>query len=164
MGLDNGIVLRTRKRFEVLEKVGIEYKVKHTLTAYGSVTRNEVEIPTDLIYEYDVTYWRKCWNIREIVQNVTGEDFKDGDYTYLNKAEIDEIIKGLNEKNAPEVWNRDCRNGETIWDAEEMYITRRDDHNSCIYYDMRKLAALALVLKELEKDENSYICWFYDSY
>lgn len=164
MGLDNGILLRTRKRFEVLEKVGIKYKVENTLVFYDPETENEVETPTDLIYEYEVAYWRKCWNIREIVADATGKKFEDSGDTYLNRAEIDEIIKGLNAKNSPEIWNRDCQYGDTIWDAEEMHITRRDDRNSNIYYDMRKLAALALVLKELEEDENSYICWFYDSY
>lgn len=164
MGLDNGIVLRTRKRFEVLEKVGIEYKVENVFVTYDPETEQDVETPTDLIYEYDVTYWRKCWNIRGIVVDAVGKDFEDGGDTYLNRGEIDEIIKGLNAKNSPEIWNRDCWNGETIWDADEMHITCRDDRNSYIYYDMRKLAAVALVLKELENDKDSYRCWFYDSY
>lgn len=164
MGLDNGIVLRTKKRFEVLEKVGIEYKVKNVFVTYDPKTEQEIETPTDLIYEYEVTYWRKCWNIREIVRDVTGMNFDDGGDTYLNRGEIAKIIKGLYVKNSPEIWNRDCWYGDTIWDAEEMHITCRDDRNSYIYSDMRKLAALALVLKELEKDEDSYICWFYDSY
>lgn len=164
MGLDNGIVLRTRKRFEVLEKVGIEYKIENVFVTYDPETEQDVETPTDLIYEYDVAYWRKCWNIRGIVADATGKKFEDGGDTYLNRGEIDEIIKGLNAKNSPEIWNRDCWNGETIWDADEMHITRRDDRDSYIYYDMRKLAAVALVLKELENDKDSYRCWFYDSY
>ena len=164
MGLDNGIILRTTKKLNIPEGYGIEYT--HDLyEQYYNFEDKEWEIKaTRFEHKYSFGYWRKCWNIRNLVRSISMYFVEDGD-TPLFKEDIDDLIIELYRKNDPDVWGEDYESGETIWSVEEMHIMKPDDRNSYIYNDMRKLAILAQMLDLLDDEPNgAYQCYFYDSY
>ena len=86
MGLDNGICI---KRNEYSNKIKI-------------LSKYEESYDTRKIYDFDICYWRKCWNVRrDIFQVINAEE--DSMYHFnLDIYDIKEILKVLksyNEKN-----------------------------------------------------------------
>lgn len=66
--------------------------------------------------EYEILYYRKCWNLRYLIMDVTTECFNEHNELPIKQGEIKEIIKSfksLNEHN----WEDE---GRSIWDFEEM--------------------------------------------
>ena len=100
MGLDNGIVLRTKKPL-------IDIEVPAFIKVEKDFTNNEIEI----------CYWRKCWNIREKVFEAIGEHDENAYEFEIRSTTLNKIIESLtNFLTLKEEWNTE----ESIWDFEEM--------------------------------------------
>lgn len=135
MGLDNGIMLKIKDK----KKFG-------TLPPF---LRHEEWEPED---EYEVLYWRKCWNIREEVFSMLHSFHpKDGDNCVFSVAKLEEIIYHLNDCYEPKWWNE---HDDSIWDFNDI----------CKNYHYHLLNAMRLVEFLKEKDPGSYELYFYDSY
>ena len=135
MGLDNGIMFKIKNK----EKFG----------AIPSWFRRE-EWEEKYNYDYEVLYWRKCWNVRDAILNYlpnTNDYGGNFDMTLEQLEDIFEILKGLYNE---ESWDE----GDSIWSWEEVgeaYIEHLE-------YARKVLAWLKT------KPEDSYQLYFYDSY
>ena len=133
MGLDNGIVLKIIER-----------------EAFGPIPewfRHDSWQPAD---EYDINYWRKCWNVRSAIADVIGGIYDNGE-TPLMYEDIIAVIKRLkqfNEKN----WLGDSWDEGSIWEWDEI----KGNHRGCI----KRLKKLARLMKRHPEIE----VYFYDSY
>jgi len=130
MGLDNGIVVTKSK---IADKI---FKNKKRFYYY------------DYASEYEIIYWRKCWNIRAEVKKITGIFFDNDAQIALSIDDIAKLIKylkNLNKKN----WED---GGYSIWTWEEY-----KDH---IKQDIKNLKYLLQYMKKYPELE----VWFYDSY
>ena len=105
MGLDNSIILRTKHKFQEDEIPSCVKNIEYTEN------------------EYQICYWRKCWNIRGVILDCISdtytEETEDGEYD-INNKHIDNIINGLCDllKNGVEMeeeWLSEC-----IWSFDEM--------------------------------------------
>lgn len=70
MGLDNGIVVRTKEQSQVfgwVQKTVFQASDEPTLVNDDSGYK----------YEYDVTYWRKCYGIRSFILSVYRRNHPD---------------------------------------------------------------------------------------
>ena len=82
--------------------------------------------PWDEKYEYDfsICYWRKCWNVRGAIFDVTDHGkHMDNCICELNKNEIDRMIEALGKFNADN-WDDDLG---SIWDWEDVEDKMRQD-------------------------------------
>lgn len=134
MGLDNGIKLRTKQE---IDPEMIPYYVKVTRDTF---TKNAIE--------YDVCYWRKCWNIRHEVLSIIGRDTTGSNDFELNSKQIKEIRDTLLQMLC---YGEDWDDG-SIWTFEEMIPRLAQD-----------AVDLTWLLKYLEEDKTAY-AYFYDSY
>lgn len=157
MGLDNGIDIKFRKLEE-----DISSKI------FKNITKRLVSFDNDKKDVYDLLYWRKCYNIRELFMDFCNENeinFQNGDITYLTLDEtirfIDCLLKHHNKK-----WWKDSADHEvfparfilskSIWEWEDIKKN----------YKLRYKKALKF-LKYLKKSKllgNYYTIYFYDSY
>lgn len=101
-------------------------------------------------YNYDpsVAYWRKCWNVRNIIFELLGiEEFNDSQTT-MTADDVERVVaelKKLNSKNF-------CDRGDCIWDWDEFkYSNRRNIKN------LKRLARLM-------RKEPTMEVYFYDSW
>lgn len=130
MGLDNGICI---KRDTVSTKAQLAFDQEWTL-AYG--------------YDLGVAYWRKCWNIRNIVFDICNiEEFNDS-CTILSIEQIKEIIKELKSMNK---YNY-CDRGDCIWDWEDFKRNNK-----------KNIAALKQLIKFMKETPTMEV-YFYDSW
>lgn len=142
MGLDNGIIIKgkTMKGFDFLNN----YYHDDITDAYS---------PGD----YEIAYWRKCWNIRgrmfEVFKdNITAKD----DYKmHLSLVDLKKVVE-LVLKHFLDEKNWDSEYGQSIWLWEEQIRNIADQ-----IYKIRHF--LELVEEEEIKDEDLEI-YFYDSY
>jgi hypothetical protein len=133
MGLDNGITLKIKDR----EKFG--------------------EIPAWLIHEswepadeYEVHYWRKCWNVRGEILNYFHVDMEGGDDYSMGLSDlvgINELLKPLYSRSG--------------WD-ESLSIWAWKDIKSSLLNRLKYAEKVAKWLKD--KPIDSYQLYFYDSY
>lgn len=132
MGLDNGIRLKTRKTIE-------------DIAEYTTVHRNEYN--KDEI-EYEICYWRKCWNIRSMIFQMMNKDSNamSDDYE-LSIESLKKIRIGIYQL----ICNPDLWDG-SIWTFEEMLPHLAQD-----------LVNLSWLIDYLRNDTTAYAC-FYDSY
>ena len=129
MGLDNGIHVK-----------------KHYNT---SVNKLMSHIFTHVKYmnEFEVAYFRKCYNIRYLIFDAIGGSIND-EYEYpVKREEIKMIIKSLKSLNEDN-WEDE---GYSIWTFEEM-----KEH---LRADIRRLRKLYFLMFFLELE-----VYFYDSY
>ena len=134
MGLDNGIILHTKT------KISAPKELKGRLSDF-SIGEDE--------YQYDICYWRKCWNIRRGVWQALNTA---PDYVYIDSLTIDEIKqiwKVIYDLNARDVWDD---GGYTIWSYDEIHDQ--------LDYDLLSLEWLISYLRE-HPDARAE---FYDSY
>jgi hypothetical protein len=101
MGLDNSIeVKRTpyTNTIPELQRFNMSWDTKHE-------------------WDFEICYWRKCWNVRGAIFDATdpGKPMDNVVYT-LNAGEIDRIIVALQSFNADN-WDD---GGGSIWDWEDM--------------------------------------------
>ena len=134
MGLDNGVVLRIIDR----EKFGDLPKWFAKAFKYDENT-------------YEVMYWRKCYNVRELALDLF-EDLYD-DETCEIKLTL-ELLKIFN-RELKTIYNRKAWDeGDSIWTWKECRLNRK-----------RGLRFSKRVVKWLkDKPEDSYELSFYDSY
>ena len=79
MGLDNGIVLQTKRELEIPSYVCVEYEYLKNW------------------HNYDVCYWRKCQSIREMIfKCIDVKEDDDGRYD-LSIQDVEQIRDGLYE-------------------------------------------------------------------
>ena len=126
--MDNGIVIKKNDK-----TVNIEDKLANTFEEYRT--------------EYSVTYWRKCWNLRNEILYIINHRY-DEEFEYALDAEcVEQIIEYLRSLDA-DTWND---SGDSLWDWEEM-----EEH---IRQDIENLSVLVEFMQEYDLD-----VVFYDSY
>lgn len=110
MGLDNGIILTLNHKIDV---DSIPYNVNIELDEYGlSDGRHKG-------FEYDICYWRKCWNIREKIIDILHAP-QDGGIYEIDKPDQILLIRDViaNFLAHPETWEEGF--GGSIWDIFEI--------------------------------------------
>ena len=132
MGLDNGIVLKIIDKEE-----------------FGPLPewfRHEQWQPED---EYEINYWRKCWNVRAEIMTYLGMD--NVDYECDMSAEdlriVNKILKSIYN---PTDWDE----SESIWTWNEI--------KDCYLRNLAYAKRMAQFLKK--RPASSYRIYFYDSY
>ena len=134
MGLDNGV----------------EVKRTEYTNAIPELQQFNMDWDLERKYDFEIIYWRKCYNLRSMVMDcVTG--FKDGLDTTLDVNDIDNIIKGLQSFNADN-WQD---NGGSIWDWD-------DDEWPYSEHIQRDIKNLQLLRELMDKYELEV--YFVDSY
>lgn len=134
MGLDNGIMFKIKDK----ERFG-------EIPAW--IRRETWE--DEYNYDYEILYWRKCWNVRAEILTYLAAD--DDEYEWnLTLMELRDILKILNHLYTKQNWDESM----TIWSWDEI-----EDH----YRDNLEYARK--VLKWLgTKPADSFEVYFYDSY
>ena len=136
MGLDNGIVLKTKN--SIIEK-----------PSWVKFIGNPAE-HDDGSLEYDICYWRKCWNIREAIFNILEDDDRREWEFKLSLNQVvairDRLCKFLTEG---EDWEE---LGDSIWSFEEMIPVLTED-----------ILNLSWLIGYMKNDVHA-IVYFYDSY
>lgn len=139
IGLDNGIILHTKKKVDIPIPLDLEDRLQ------PSFNGNE--------YEYEICYWRKCWNIRAGVKNAFHLSPEDVNLDFLAVGDVKEIWKVINFLNKKKRWEHGDE-GDSIWTYKEM----RDHLDN----DLTALEWLIYVMRHTRSDE--YRVEFYDSY
>ena len=135
MGLDNSI---TVKRNEYTSSI-------------PELKRFEEDYDKEHKYDFSITYWRKCWNIRSMIFDVVPGVHDNDESELLTIEDIDNIIKGLQSFNSKN-WQE---NGGSIWDWDD----EEYPYSKKINQDIKSLKTL----KRLMKKYNLQV-YFYDSY
>lgn len=130
MGLDNGITIKFTKP---LKSIPLFLK---------NISEYDKE---DSIGEYEICYWRKCWNIRQEIKSVLN------DPDNISLAELDEIYTILTDFQSKKYWNE---NNDSIWDYDDIKDTLR--------VQRKRLKQLKSFLKR--NPNIKYRIYFYDSY
>ena len=135
MGLDNGIMFKIKNK----EKFG----------AIPSWFRRE-EWAEKCNYDYEVLYWRRCWNVREAILNYLPNTHDDGGTFDMTTEQLEGIFDILEGLYSAENWNDDesMRSWEEIGEA---YVEN-------LKYARKVLAWLKT------KPADSYQLYFYDTY
>lgn len=128
MGLDNGIIVKHNKAINNLFIVNKNYLYDYTDS-------------------FEIAYWRKCWNVRTDIFNMTRGWDNDQSYTSLDRDDIYHIIKLLK-----------SYNGRT-WDSANSIWTWKE-HKRCNRRHIRYLKFLYKIMKKYPEIE----VYFYDSY
>lgn len=135
MGLDNGIeVKRNEHTNSILElrQFELEYDKNHE-------------------YDFEICYWRKCWNVRNDILWIIGERFGD-QYEYnLDKEDVDQIIKLFESYNADNFED----SGGCVWDWDD----EEYPYSEKIKQDIENLKMLRQLMDKYVLD-----VYFYDSY
>ena len=131
MGLDNGIEVRRN--------------------AHTSSIPELLQFELDYDKDFEVCYWRKCWNIRDDILWIIGERFGDQYEYVLTKEDIDQIIKLLESYNAGNFED----SGSYIWDWDDDEYP----YSKKIQQDIESLKVLRQLMDKYELD-----VYFYDSY
>ena len=136
MGLDNGICVRRTPDTNKIE----ELKVFND------------DWDKELKYDFEITYWRKCWGLRSDILFLIGKRWsREEQYEFnLTKDDIDIIIKRL-ESYDDETWE------DSIWEwtAEEEGWS----YSEHIKQDIDNLKILRKLMDKYELE-----VYFYDSY
>ena len=135
MGLDNGINIR---RTEYTDNI-------------PELKRFEDDWCRKYKSNFEVCYWRKCWNIRHMIFYTVENIDNNGYSELLTKQDIENIIKGLQSFNADN-WQD---NGGSIWEWE--------DEEWSYSYKLKQDIKNLQVLSEL-MDKYDLEVYFYDSY
>lgn len=134
MGLDNGIMLKIKDK----EKFG-------EIPAW--IHREPWEDEHN--YDYEILYWRKCWNVRAAILSYLMADDDEYQWT-LTLMELKDIFRILGTLYNWHNWD----SSQSIWSWDEI----RESYKENLKYAHR-------VLKWLEtKPTDSFEIYFYDSY
>lgn len=134
MGLDNGI------QFKILDK-----------QKFGDIPEwfKREAWEDQYNYDYEVLYWRKCWNVRAEILSYLRADSDEYQWT-LTLVQLKDIFKILNSLYVWHNWD----SSQSIWTWDEIGETYK-----------KNLKYARKVLKWLEtKPKDSYQLYFYDSY
>lgn len=134
MGLDNGIILKTRRTIE-----------EEDIPNYVQIEKLETEEN-----EYDICYWRKCWSLRnKIVDSITFDEKNEGCIRELTVSNITDIIQILVDYLIyPNDWDEE----NNFWDFADY-----KEHIA------QNIINLGWVRQYLRENSKAY-CYFYDSY
>ena len=132
MSLDNGICVRRTPKTNMIE----ELKVFND------------DLDTELKHDFEITYWRKNWGLRNDILWILIDPFEDRYEYSVRKNELDEIIELLQSYNS-ETWT----NSIWDWDDEEYPYSEYIKKN---IEDLKHLRALM--------DRYELEVYFYDSY
>lgn len=146
MGLDNGITLRVKGEInpdaEILTIPGIEKDSWNDNLELGFTY-------------YDICYWRKCWNIRDILF-VNCHDAKGkedcGEYSFT-VDELKEVRDGI--------YHTICE-GSKAWDEENRSIWDFEEAMNFLPWDIVRISALIDYLQHEGAGRSE--AFFYDSY
>lgn len=140
MGLDNGIILHSRNMIKAKDH-------PECVTSLGA----HDDYNGGPEFDYEICYWRKCWNIRNKVA-YTFDLPRDYVQKYdLSIGDVKQIWHIINELNSPHIWENE---GGSMWTYEEMH-----DHLD------RDLLALEWLIHFMRTHkEEDYAVEFYDSY
>ena len=134
MGLDNGI------QFKILDK-----------QKFGDIPKwfKREDWEDKHNFDYEVLYWRKCWNVRAVILSYL--EASDDEYHWtLSLMDLKDICKLLKKLYTKANWDE----MHSIWSWDEI----KKIYPSNLRYARK-------VLKWLEtKPEGSYELYFYDSY
>ena len=100
-------------------------------------------------YDLEVAYWRKCWNVRNIIMGILKVRRDNNSYTIITIDDVDAIIAALCKINKKNWLN--C--GSTIWEWKEFKRIQR--HN------IRNLRRLRHMMR---KEPDVFEVYFYDSW
>ena len=101
-------------------------------------------------FDYEILYWRKCWNLRREISHALNLPFDYVQKFGLSIDEVKTIWHVINENNNKYWWEHT----DSIWSYEEM----RD------HLDNDLLALEWLIHYMRAHKENEYMVEFYDSY
>jgi hypothetical protein len=106
----------------------------------------------ELKYDFSVTYWRKCWGLRNDILSLIGKRWSpEEEYEFkLTKNDVDNIIELLGSYNE-ETWE------DSIWEW-----TSEEDGWSYSEYIQQNIKDLQLLRDLMDKYELEV--YFYDSY
>lgn len=149
MGLDNGIVVKTKEQSQVFDWV---QKTVFKASDEPTLVYDEGEYK----YEYDITYWRKCYGIRSFILSVYRrnhpDDKIDDRYSYnLTTDDIKDIQWFLHHCIISEQYYNDQAN--SIWEYEDLRPILE-----------QQVRSLEILLQEIAKQGNNIKVIFYDSY
>ena len=130
MGLDNGICIKRNEK-----SMGIYDKIKCFEDDYDKDHR----------YDFEVAYWRKCWNVRNLILRLLPAGESEWEFP-ITREYVPKIIDTLNSLNA-ETWDEDM--SIWTWDEQEPHMQRYIKNLEYLY--------------ELMKDHDLDV-YFYDSY
>ena len=135
MGLDNGIQIKrntSTNSIPELKQFELAYDNKHQ-------------------FDFEVCYWRKCYNIRNMIMDVV-ESARDNDNSdILTTTDIEKIIHGLQSFNSAN-WQE---NGGSIWDWDD----EEYPYSEKIQRDIENLKNLQTLMEKYDLE-----VYFYDSY
>ena len=135
MGLDNGI------------------QIKRNTSTNSIPELKQFELAYDNKYQFDfeICYWRKCYNIRNMIMDVV-ESARDNDNSdILTTTDIEKIIHGLQSFNSAN-WQE---NGGSIWDWDD----EEYPYSEKIQRDIENLKNLQTLMEKYDLE-----VYFYDSY
>ena len=135
MGLDNGIQIKrntSTNSIPELKQFELAYDNKHQ-------------------FDFEICYWRKCYNIRNMIMDVV-ESARDNDNSdILTTTDIEKIIHGLRSFNSAN-WQE---NGGSIWDWDD----EEYPYSEKIQRDIENLKKLQTLMEKYDLE-----VYFYDSY
>ena len=131
MGLDNGIEIKRNEK---------------SMSIYDKIKRFERSWDKKHEYDFEVLYYRKCWNIRGIIAECIGGIYDNGE-TPIEREYIPKIIKALKSLN------------EDNWDDEGGSIWTYEEQKPHIKYHIKNLKYLYKLMGKHDLD-----VYFYDSY
>ena len=140
MGLDNGIHLITKHQLDLNDW---EIKPDYVAISFDEFSTKEHNDG----YYYDVCYWRKCWDLRNIIIDILGCSSEGGVYEIDKPSQLEEIQYAIFKclKN-PEDWRQYC------WSIDEIAGNFG-----------QSIIDLAWLIDYLKKDKTAKVT-FYDSY
>lgn len=135
MGLDNGIQIKrntSTNSIPELKQFELAYDNKHQ-------------------FDFEICYWRKCYNIRNMIMDVV-ESARDNDNSdILTTTDIEKIIHGLQSFNSAN-WQE---NDGSIWDWDD----EEYPYSEKIQRDIENLKNLQTLMEKYDLE-----VYFYDSY
>ena len=135
MGLDNGI------NFKILNKdkfgeIPVWFRREDWEDKYG--------------YDYEILYWRKCWNVRNSILYFLPDAHSDGGEFTVTLDQLQDIFKILKTLYTKKNWGE----AGSIWSWDEIKKT----------YPANLRYAKRVVKWLTSKPADSYTIYFYDSY
>ena len=131
MGLDNGIDIKRNEK---------------SMNIYNKLKKFELSCDEENELDFEVVYYRKCWNIRSIIAGCIG-GLNDNLETPIERVHIPKIISALKSLNK-ENWEDE---GDSIWTYEEQ--------EPFIRQHIKNLKYLYKLMAKYDLD-----VYFYDSY
>ena len=135
LGLDNGISIRRNTYTESI----------------CELERFDSEFRKRLKCDFEICYWRKCWNIRNDILSILTERTQDQYEIPLSKENVEQIIELLESYNSDNFED----NGSCIWDWDD----EKYPYSEKIQQDIERLKVLRTLM-----DEFDLYVYFYDSY